>query len=104
MAATGPDAIEARERHLRRAIELAGKGRAARDMPFGWPLVGSDGDVLAEDRNTVTRNGITAHPELKTALWAWRNLACATAAAVSYEGPSLYDETRVPLDGHYDER
>ena len=140
------------EHHLRRAIELAAKARAAGDMPFGSLLVGPDGDVLVEDRNTVvTRNDITAHPELKTALWASRNLErgvaarttmytstepCAMcrgaiarsglgrvvfalsggqfaglkppgspspdAAEVSYEGPALFDEARVPIDGYYD--
>jgi tRNA(Arg) A34 adenosine deaminase TadA len=139
--------------HLRRAIELAAEARAAGDMPFGSLLVGPDGEVLVEDRNTVvTGNDITAHPELKTALWASRNLDPATAAGttmytstepcpmcrgaiarsglgrvvfalsceqcaslkppgapspdaaqVSYEGPSLFDEARVPIDGSYDE-
>jgi tRNA(Arg) A34 adenosine deaminase TadA len=139
--------------HLRRAIELAAEARAAGDMPFGSLLVGPDGEVLVEDRNTVvTGNDITAHPELKTALWASRNLDPATAAGttmytstepcpmcrgaiarsglgrvvfalsgeqfaslkppgapspdaaqVSYEGPSLFDEARVPIDGYYDE-
>ena len=145
---------ETEERHLRRAIELAAEARATGDMPFGSLLVGPDGDVLVEDRNTVvTGNDITAHPELKTALWASRNLDRAVAARttmytstepcpmcrgaiarsglgrvvfalssqqfaglkplgsptpdaadVSYEGPSLFDEARVPIDGYYDER
>jgi tRNA(Arg) A34 adenosine deaminase TadA len=144
---------ETEEQHLRRAIELAAEARAAGDMPFGSLLVGPDGDVLVEDRNTVvTGNDITAHPELKTALWASRNLDRAgaarttmytstepcpmcrgaiarsglgrvvfalsgeqfsslkppgsrspDAAQVSYEGPSLFDEARVPIDGYYDE-
>ena len=154
MAATEQDTTEVRERHLRRAIGLAAEARAAGDMPFGSLLVGPDGDVLVEARNTVvTENDITAHPELKTALWASRNLDRATAARttmytstepcpmcrgaiarsglgrvvfalsgeqwaslkppgsptpddaeVSYEGPSLFDEARVPLDGYYDQR
>jgi tRNA(Arg) A34 adenosine deaminase TadA len=71
---------EADERHLRRAIELAGEARAAGDMPFGSILVGPDGDVLAEDRNTViTERDITGHPELKLARWAARELDEATA-------------------------
>lgn len=66
---------EADERHLRRAIELAVAARAAGDMPFGSLLVGPEGDVLAEDRNTVvTERDITAHPELKLARWAARQL------------------------------
>jgi tRNA(Arg) A34 adenosine deaminase TadA len=63
------------ERHLRRAIELAAAARAAGDMPYGSLLVGPVGDVLAEDRNTVvTEQDITAHPELKLARWAARQL------------------------------
>jgi tRNA(Arg) A34 adenosine deaminase TadA len=71
---------EADERHLRRAIELAAAARAAGDMPYGSLLVGPTGDVLAEDRNTViSEQDITAHPELKLALWAARNLDADTA-------------------------
>jgi tRNA(Arg) A34 adenosine deaminase TadA len=66
---------EADERHLRRAIELAGTARAAGDMPFGSLLVGPTGEVLAEDVNTAfTEQDITAHPELKLARWAARRL------------------------------
>ena len=71
---------EADEQHLRRAIELAGEARAAGDMPFGSLLVGPDGDVLAEDRNTVvTEQDVTAHPELKLARWAGRQLDAEAA-------------------------
>ena len=143
---------QADEQHLRRAIELAAEARAAGDMPFGSLLVGPGGDVLVEDRNTVVSDDdITAHPELKTALWASRNLEPAVAAGttmytstepcpmcrgaiarsglgrvvfalsgeqfaglkppgtpgpdaaeVVYEGPALFDEARVPIDGYYD--
>ena len=48
---------ESDEHHLRRAIELAAEARAAGDMPFGTLLVGPDGDVLLEDRNTVVTAG-----------------------------------------------
>jgi tRNA(Arg) A34 adenosine deaminase TadA len=66
---------ESDERHLRRAVELAADARAAGDMPFGSLLVGAAGEVLAEERNTVlTGRDITAHPELKLARWAARNL------------------------------
>jgi tRNA(Arg) A34 adenosine deaminase TadA len=66
---------EADERHLRRAIELATQARATGDMPFGSLLVGPTGEVLAEARNTViTERDITAHPELKLARWAARDL------------------------------
>ena len=140
------------EHHLRRAIELAAAARAAGDMPFGSLLVGPDGDVLREERNTVvTGRDITAHPELKLARWAASELEldaarettmytscepcpmCAGAisrsglgrvvfalsgkelgelrppgstspdeAEVLYEGPALFDEARVPIDGYYD--
>jgi tRNA(Arg) A34 adenosine deaminase TadA len=143
---------DADERHLRRAIELASEARAAGDMPFGSILIGPDGSVLAEDRNTViTQRDITGHPELKLARWAARELdaemaagttlytscrpcpMCAgaiarsglgrvvfalsgeqldglrppgaqapDAAEVAYEGPALFDEARVPIDGYYD--
>ena len=70
------------ERFLRRAIELAAIGRAAGDAPFGSLLVGPDGIVLKEDHNTVLSDGdITAHPELKLARWAARELDPETAAA-----------------------
>lgn len=139
---------EADERHLRRAIALASEGRAAGDMPYGSLLVGPDGGVLAEDRNTVlTERDITAHPELKLARWAARELdagiarrttmytscqpcpmctgaiarsglgrvvyalageqlqalgaASPDAAVVVYDGPALFDEARVPIDGYY---
>jgi tRNA(Arg) A34 adenosine deaminase TadA len=75
---------EADERHLRRAIELAEEARAAGDMPFGSILVGPDGDVLAEDRNTViSLRDITGHPELKLARWAARELDEDTARGVT---------------------
>ena len=142
---------EADERNLRRAVVLAAEARAAGDMPFGSLLAGPDGDVLAEDRNTVlTEQDITAHPELKLARWAARQLEPETArqttmytscqpcpmctgaiarsglgrvvfalsgeqlqelrppgtagpdaAQVAYEGPALFDEARVPIDGYY---
>jgi tRNA(Arg) A34 adenosine deaminase TadA len=135
------------ERFLRRAIELAANSRAAGDAPFGSLLVGPDGDILAEDRNTVASGGdITAHPELKLARWASQHLEPAIAAGttmytscqpcgmcagaidrsglgrvvfalsgeqldalkpgggfprVPQEGPALYDEARVPIEGYY---
>ena len=69
------------EKFLRRAIALAAEGRAGGDAPFGSLLVGPDGTILAEDRNTVlSDNDISAHPELKLARWAARELASADAA------------------------
>ncbi|MDX6526878.1 MAG: hypothetical protein QOI43_2389 [Gaiellales bacterium] len=64
------------ETYLRRAIELAAEGRAAGEQPFGSLLVGPEGQVFAEDWNTVSsERDITAHPELKVARWAARELA-----------------------------
>jgi tRNA(Arg) A34 adenosine deaminase TadA len=135
------------EQFLRRAIELAAAGRAGGDAPFGSLLVGPDGAVLAEEHNTVlTDHDITAHPELKLARWAARELDPRAAAAatmytscqpcgmcagtiersglgrvvfalsneqltglkpsggfpsVRQEGPAMFDEARVPVDGYY---
>jgi tRNA(Arg) A34 adenosine deaminase TadA len=139
------------EAYLRRAIELAGEARAAGEEPYGSLLVGPDGDVLAEDWNTVASDrDITAHPELKLARWAGRELAREVASRttmytscepcilcvgaiersglgrvvfalstdqfyelepgqtvvrdamqVAYEGPGLFAEARVPVDGYY---
>ncbi len=64
------------ETYLRRAIELAAEGRAAGQMPYGSLLVSGAGEILAEDWNTVLADrDITAHPELKLARWAGRELA-----------------------------
>ncbi|MFG3049675.1 nucleoside deaminase [Kitasatospora sp. NPDC048239] len=74
---TAPDA----DTLLRRAIALAAKARASGNPPFGSLLAGPDGTVLAEDCNTtLTDRDITAHPELKLARWAARELDPATAA------------------------
>jgi tRNA(Arg) A34 adenosine deaminase TadA len=119
-------------------------------MPYGSLLADPGGEVLAEDRNTVvTEQDITAHPELKLARWAARQLdrdvaaqttmytscepcgMCRAAIArsglgrvvfalsgeqlreleppgsvspdaadVAYEGPALFAEARVPIDGY----
>jgi tRNA(Arg) A34 adenosine deaminase TadA len=72
------------ERFLRRAVELAVAGRAGGDAPFGSLLAGPDGSILAEDHNTVLSDrDITAHPELKLARWAARELEPAAAAATT---------------------
>ena len=72
---------ESDERHLRHAIELAAEAREAGDMPFGSLLVDAAGDVLREDRNTVVTQGdIAAHPEMKLARWAARELDPPQAA------------------------
>ncbi|MER6951454.1 nucleoside deaminase [Nonomuraea sp. NPDC000554] len=135
------------ETFLRRAIELAATARKGGNPPFGSLLVGPGGDVLAEDHNTTVSDAdITAHPELKLARWAAKELDPATAAAttmytscqpcgmctgaiersglgrvvfalstdqlgtlkppgahgaVRQEGPALFDEARVPVEGYY---
>jgi tRNA(Arg) A34 adenosine deaminase TadA len=69
---------------LRRAIALAAEARAGGNPPFGSLLAGPDGAVLAEERNTtITGADISAHPELKLAVWAARELDPATAAATT---------------------
>jgi tRNA(Arg) A34 adenosine deaminase TadA len=69
---------------LRRAVELAAEARASGNPPFGSLLVGPDGAVLAEERNTsVTEGDITAHPELKLARWAARSLTPEVAAGTT---------------------
>ncbi|MFJ2092129.1 nucleoside deaminase [Streptomyces sp. NPDC087901] len=69
---------------LRRAITLAAEARESGNPPFGSLLAATDGTVLAEDRNTtLTDRDITAHPELKLARWAARELDAATAAATT---------------------
>ncbi|WP_405365901.1 nucleoside deaminase [Kitasatospora sp. NBC_00039] len=66
---------------LRRAIVLAAEARTSGNPPFGSLLAGPDGTVVAEERNTtLTDRDITAHPELKLARWAARELDAATAA------------------------
>ncbi|GAA4884904.1 nucleoside deaminase [Kitasatospora terrestris] len=66
---------------LRRAVAIAAEAVAQGDAPFGSLLADPDGTVLAEDHNTVRRDGdITAHPELKLARWAARELDPRTAA------------------------
>ncbi|HEY0578820.1 MAG TPA: nucleoside deaminase [Pseudonocardia sp.] len=72
------------ERLLHAAIELAVGARNAGNPPFGSLLVGPDGEVLAREHNTsVTDSDITAHPELKLARWAARELDPATAAGTT---------------------
>lgn len=69
---------------LRRAIALAAEASESGNPPFGSLLAAPDGTVLAEDRNTtLTDRDITAHPELKLARWAARELDAPTAAATT---------------------
>lgn len=60
---------------LRRAVELAARAKASGNPPFGALLVGADGEILAEMSNsTVTDDDVSAHPELKLAVWAAKHL------------------------------
>ena len=66
---------------LRRAIHLAATAITTGDDPYGSLLVGPLGKILIEAHNTVRRdNDITAHPELKLARWAARELDPDTVA------------------------
>jgi tRNA(Arg) A34 adenosine deaminase TadA len=72
------------EHHLRRAVDLAAQARAAGEQPYGSLLVGPEGDVLAEDHNTVIGDrDVTAHPELKLARWAAGHLTPDGARATT---------------------
>ncbi|MGW2279570.1 nucleoside deaminase [Streptomyces sp. NPDC001770] len=66
---------------LRRAIGLAARAVTLGDAPYGSLLADEDGTVLVEAHNTVRRDDdISAHPELKLARWAARELAPEAAA------------------------
>ncbi|MFF4850590.1 nucleoside deaminase [Streptomyces sp. NPDC001194] len=66
---------------LRRAVAIAARAVTLGDAPYGSLLAGPDGAVLAEAHNTVRRDDdITAHPELKLARRAARELDRDTAA------------------------
>ncbi len=66
---------------LRRAIAIAAHAITLGDAPYGSLLADADGAILIEAHNTVRRdNDISAHPELKLARWAARELDPDTAA------------------------
>ncbi len=68
---------------LRRAIALAGEAKASGNPPFGSLLV-RDGAVIAEATNTTaTEDDVSAHPELKLAVWAARRLDREQAGATT---------------------
>lgn len=70
--------------YLRRAISLAEEARAQGNPPFGSLLVSDSGVVLAEERNTTaTDRDLTAHPELKLARWAGRELPVEQARSTT---------------------
>jgi len=66
---------------LRRAIAIAAQAITLGDAPYGSLLAGADGAILIEAHNTVRRDDdISAHPELKLARWAARELDPDSAA------------------------
>src|SRR5205823_7463759 len=66
---------------LPRAINIVAIAITTGDDPYGTMLVGPLGKILIEAHNTVRRDSdITAHPELKLARWAARELDPDTAA------------------------
>ena len=69
---------------LRRVIELAAAARLQGEAPFASLLARPDGSVIAEDHNTAQSTGDeTAHPELKLAMWAARELTADEASEVT---------------------
>lgn len=68
--------------HLRRAIALASEARDKGNAPFGAVLVGEDGSVLAEGRNTAnTGRDVTGHAETNLIREAYRLHDAGTLAA-----------------------
>lgn len=67
-------------RWLAHAVELAKAAQASGNPPYGSVLVGPDGSLLAEMNNTtVSEDDISAHPELKLAVWAGKHLSAEQA-------------------------
>ena len=68
------------EQHIRDAIALARESVDAGNTPYGSLLV-RDSTVIKRSQNTTrTDEDITAHPELKLARWAARELTPEQAA------------------------
>ena len=66
---------------LRDAISVAAKAITLGDAPYGSLLADASGTILIQAHNTVrSDNDITAHPELKLARWAARELDSDAAA------------------------
>ena len=69
------------KRYIREAVELAQEAVEDGNTPFGSLLV-VDSEVVQRSRNTtITDDDITAHPELKLARWAARELDAERQAA-----------------------
>ena len=62
------------EEYVRAAIDLAREAVANGNTPFGSVLVVGDAVVERARNTTVTEDDVTAHPELKLARWAAREL------------------------------
>ena len=75
---------------LRRAIDIAAAAITTGDDPYGSLLAGPQGEILIEAHNTVRRDSdITAHPELKLARWAARELGPGTAKVLVVANPCM---------------
>ncbi len=98
-------------------MELAREALEAGDFPFGSILVGGDGSVLAERRNTErTGDSALGHPEFDLAQWAAHHLSaeeragataytsgehcamCSAAHAWVGLGPIVYAASSAQLD------
>lgn len=67
--------------HLRAAIALSARARAAGNMPYGALLVGSDGRVLAVAQNTqISERDCTGHAETNLMRAATHKLDAASLA------------------------
>jgi tRNA(Arg) A34 adenosine deaminase TadA len=62
------------EQYIREAIALARSAAETGNTPFGSLLVVDGAVVRRSENTTVTDEDITAHPELKLARWAAREL------------------------------
>jgi len=109
------------ERYIREAIELAEAAVDNGNTPFGSLLVIDDEVVKRSENTTLTDEDITAHPELKLARWAARELEpddraactmytstepcemCATAIHYAGLGRVVYSvsgDTLAAIQGH----
>lgn len=69
-------------KHLRRTLALAREAREEGNAPFGAVLVGGDGQVLAEGKNTVTtEKDLTGHAETNLVRDAFRSFDAETFAS-----------------------
>jgi len=69
------------ETYIREAIELARAAVANGNTPFGSLLVVDETVVGRSENTTLTDDDVTAHPELKLARWAARELDADELAA-----------------------